>query len=352
MEEERVYTYSEVVARLRRKLLEYFGRLAESLAGEDEAEEVPDLGRPGLCSSGVAHRGLFGRVGVVDGGSGVVALNVGYVGVVSAVGVVVESNRVVERVVAEPLVVPEDPGELQLFESVSQVESAVDKAREALVFEVARRVAERGVDLLVVDGPLVPYGALAKRVVAGSVAEEKAWLRYRRAVLDLHEYTAGSRVSVVGFVKRPRSRYIARLRGFRGFDHVVLSRTLKPGEYYPEPPLDLGAHLQLFHEPEVAELVSRVRPRVTYLRLTDFTPPSRVDFGNLTVDYKAVLAYLYTTRTREGIPYVVMKADEEAKITRKLIRELYDDALHEYIVKYVRDRPDMLVPLLPEYGGL
>lgn len=349
MEEERVYTYSEVVARLRRRLVDYFGQLAESLVSEEPREEVVFPVEPGVCST--AGKPFFGRIGVVDGGSGVVALNVGYVGVVSAVAVVIEGNRVVDRVVADPLIVPEDPAELPFFESESQVASIVDKVREALVFETATRVAEKGVDLLVVDGPLVPYGALAK-IVTASRAEERAWARYRRAVLALHERTSSGGVSVVGFVKRPRSRYIARLHGLRGFDHVVLSRVLRPGEYYPEPPLDLSMHPELFHDPDVVEIVREVVPRTTYLRLVESAPPSRVDFGRLSVDYRAILSYFYSTRTREGVPFAVMKADEEAKITRKLIRELYDDVLHEYIVKYVKNKPYMLVPLLPEYGGL
>lgn len=349
MEEERVYTYSEIVARLRRKLLEYFGGIAESLRGEDLVGAKLASIKPGSCMA--CQGGVFERIGVVDGGSGVIALNVGYVGIVSAVGVVIENNRVVERVVVEPYVIPEDPGELYLFESLSLVESVIDKAREALVFETAKRVVERDVDLLVVDGPLVPYGALAK-IVTESTAEKRAWLKYKKAVLELYEQVSRLGTYAVGFVKRPRSRYIARLYGLKGFDHVLLSRILRPGEYFPSPPIDLGAYSHLFHEPEVAEIISEMRPRVTYLRLTSSTPPSRVDLSSSVLDHGVVLAYIFGTRTREGMPFVIMKADEEAKITRKLIKELYDDVLHEYVVKYVKNRPELLVPLLPEYGGL
>ena len=41
-----------------------------------------------------------------------------------------------------------------------------------------------------------------------------------------------------------------------------------------------------------------------------------------------------------------------AKIPRRLVRELYEDILHDYIVEYVKDNPNLLIPLLPEYGGL
>lgn len=345
-----MYTYSEVVARVRNKLLEYFGKLVEVIPGGRQIDTGLFVTGVSASCTRVPSTG-FSRVGVVDGGSGVMALNVGYVGVVSAVGIIIEANRVVERIVAEPSVIPENPADLVQFESPSAVESIVDKVREALVFETAKRIAERGVDLLVVDGPVVPYGALAKKPL-GLHEEEVAWLRYRSAVLELHKYATRRGVNLVGFVKRPRSKYIARLQNVSGFDHVVLSSVLKPGEYYPEPPLGLADHLHLFHEPEVAEIVGELKPRITYLKLTDSTPPSRVDFGHLAVDYRAVLSYFYATRTREGVPYVIMKADEEAKITKKLIRELYDDVLHEYIVRYVKNRPDMLVPLLPEYGGL
>ncbi len=348
-EEEEVYTYSEVIARIRDKLRGYFRLLAGQVVDElFNSEALPvDL----LKSRVSWELPGFHRVGVVDGGSYIVSLNIGYIGIVASIGIILEDNRVAGRIVADPVIVPHDPSELSYYESANLIHSVVDKVREALVFENAARILERGVDLLVVDGPLIPYGAIAKKLV-GTKSELEAWKRYHEAVLDLHHRSRGSSTSIVGFVKRPRSRYIALIKGVRGFDHVILSRILEPGEYLPEPPLELGNYPGLFHDRDIASLVAEIKPKTVYLRLTSSSPPYRVDFGSLVVDYRDILSYLYSNRTREGIPYIIMKADEETKITRKLVRELYEDILHDYIVEYVKDNPNLLIPLLPEYGGL
>lgn len=351
MEEEKVYTYSEIISRIRRNLLEYFDDIAklveERLRAPEDKPVIP--GKIGSCIE--LEPSFFNRIGVVDGGSGVIALNIGYIGIVSAIGIVIEENKVVERVVADPVIIPESPELLEEFEESSSIESIVDKTREALVFETALRLTGRDLDLLIIDGPLAPYGAIAKRTIESDL-EEKAWERYRKAVLSLHGETGRRDLGVIGYVKRPRSTYIMRLHGQRGFDHVYLSRVLKPGEYYPDPPLDLSQYTKLFHDPEVAGLVSALRVKTIYVRLQESTPPSRVDLGYNVKDYRSVLSYLYATRTREGIPYPVMKADEETKLTRRLIKDLYEDVLHECIVKYVKNKPYMLIPLLPEYGGV
>lgn len=349
--EEKTYTYSEIISRIRKRILDYFDRVA-SLVDERLLihEEKPfGLGKAGSCRE--IKPGFFNRIGIVDGGSGIMALNVGYIGIASAIGIVIEDNEVVERAIAEPVVVPEDPVLLDEFEESSAVESILDKTREALVFETACKIVTKDLDLLIIDGPLAPYGALAKKTMQTKL-EENAWERYKKAVLKLHEEAGSKEQSVVGFVKRPRSTYIMRLFGQHGFDHVYLSRIIKPGEYYPNPPLNLSQYTYLFHDPEVSELISSVCIMTTYLRLLESTPPSRVDLGCGVTKYENVLSYLYSTKTREGIPYPIMKADEEAKITRRLIKELYEDALHEYIVKHVKNKPYMLLPLLPEYGGV
>jgi len=334
--------------------LSYISKLAEVL----EENRIPHRdsrvgGEPVAIrkSSVNGGRGLYERVCVVDGGSSIFPLNAGYVGVVVAVAVLIEESRVADRIIAEPEIVPGDPRELDAYETLDLISSVVDKVREALVFETAVKALKWSPELLIVDGPIIPYGALAK-IVARTRSEFEAWERYRSAVLKLHGEASSKSVDVIGFVKRPRTRILARRAGFRGFDHVYLSRVLEPGEYAPDPPQRVAELKEYFHEPEVLEVVEKADLRFTYLRLTSSTPPFRVDFAHTARDYRDVLAYLYRTRTREGIPYPVMKADEDTKITRKLARELYEDILHTYAVERARGDPRKLIPLLPEYGAV
>ncbi len=348
LREEVWYTDPVLVVKVREKLVEFLSAVPKTLR-EDSAAGLSDVARGRVdVSSGWWPR----RVGVVDGGSNIVSLNAGYLGIVAAMGIVIEDNHVVERIVAEPEIVPPRPEDLAMYETIDQVSSVVDKVREAMVFETACRLLEKDLDLLVVDGPLIPYGALSK-IVTGTEYERRALERYRNAVLELHRRSVGGSTSVIGFVKRPRSKYLHRVLSTEpSFDHVLLSRVLREGEFLPDPPRDVPAVAEWFHDVEILELVERIRPRFTFLRLVESSPPYRVDFGYLAHSYRDILSYLYAARTREGIPYIVMKVDEEVKITRKLLRELYEDALHSCITKYLSQGFSKLIPILPEYGGL
>lgn len=348
--EEEVYTYSEVVAKLRRKVIDYLEKIVAVL--RESGEKI--LEKPGGSCSATGlipiNGSSFKRIGVVDGGSNIISLNIGYLGLVVAIGIIIEDNNVVNRVVAEPEIIPSDPRELGEYETPELVNSVVEKVREALVFETAYKMLDHELDLLVIDGPLIPYGALGK-IVVKSRSEYVALTRYRYNVVELYNRGSKTGIPIIGFVKRPRSKYLARKMGLKEFDHVILSSFLRPGNYYPKPPEMIEAKREYFHTEEIFELVNSIKPYYTYLRLTDTTPPYRVDFL-FTKNYEAILSYLYHTRTREGIPYIIMKADEETKITRKLVRELYEDALHNCIVKYLKKKPELLTPLLPEHGGL
>lgn len=347
-EEENIYTYSEVIKAIRNKLKEYFRGLAH-IPSEPESIESTYESFILSFNKGVVNREKWfpERVGVVDGGSSVISLNIGYIGIAVALGLIIDNNRVTNRVFIEPEIVPCKPSEIHLYESIEVIESIIDKIRESLVFETCLKLLENNLDLLVIDGPLIPFGALAK-ITIGSLEETNALMRYRSSVSKLHESLNNRDTSLIGFVKRPRSRYLANYFKLNSFDHVFLSNIVKPGEYYPDPPVKYDE--RMIHDESIAYIVKVVEPSFTYMRFTYSTPPYRIDFGSLKTSYRNVLSYLYHNRTREGIPYIVMKADEEAKITRKLIRDLYEDVLHDIINEYVRHNRASLVPLLPEYG--
>ena len=349
-EEEVITTSPILIGALRDKLIKYFDALATMALSKSEVmlSKGFRVGRAGKESSWLPR-----DVVVVDGGSSVIPLNMGYMGICAAIAIHISSNRVAGRYVAEPLIIPSDPRDITMYETLDQTTSVMDKVREALVFELASNVVKRvKPDLLIIDGPLIPYSALAKRVVS-SRDELEALRRYKDAVLRLLKISSDEDVNVIGFVKRPRSMFLYRL-GISNeaiYDHVYLSRVMSPGEYFPDPPLRLPASEELFHEEEILELVRRINPRFTFLRFTYQTPPYRIDLGYLNRDYYDVFSYLYLVRTREGIPYPVMKADEETKLSRKLMKELYEDVLHHYISKLVSGGVKLdIIPVLPEYG--
>lgn len=347
-EEEVVGVSGELVLRLRESLERFLRELSTYSIGKSRsASRNIGPGRISRDSYWAPH-----RIVVVDGGSNIISLNAGFIGIVASVGVVIEGNSVVKRLIGGPRIVPSRPRDLIHYDSLSLISGVVDKLREALVFELALKALEYEPDLILVDGPIIPYSALAKRVL-NTADELEAFKEYKRNVLELHKRSKNLGVSVTGFVKRPRSSflYASRLLDERVFDHVFLSTRLKPGEYYPSPPTRIPVIKELFHEPEVLDIADAIKPAYTFMRFTESTPPYRIDFGYLSRSYEEVLAYLYFNRTREGIPYPIMKADEETKISRKLIRELYEDVLHS-VIFMVKEPLDYLISLLPEYGGI
>ena len=99
---------------------------------------------------------------VVDGGGSVAPLNMGYIGICAAIAIHISNDRVAGRYVAEPSIIPSDPRDITMYETLDQITSVMDKVREALVFELASDVTKRvKPDLLIIDGPLIPYSALA-----------------------------------------------------------------------------------------------------------------------------------------------------------------------------------------------
>jgi len=351
-EEEIVSISPVLVSKLRDRLLKYFSDLADISIQESRTNSHHVI--HGSKGSVRDPSWFPSKIVVVDGGSSVIPLNIGYLGLCAAVAVHISGNRVAERLVADPIFIPEDPVDIVVYETMDQIMGVVDKVREALVFELAKEALERfNPELLIIDGPLIPYSALAKRVV-GTRDEEDALNKYRGAVVELLKASANRGVNVIGFVKRPKSMFLYRLGIINKmiYDHIYLSRHLKPGEHYPGIPLKLPATQQLFHDEQIRKLMEAISPSFTFMRFNMQTPPYRIDFGPLNVSFHDILSCLYATRTREGIPYSIMKADEETKFSRKLIKELYEDVLHHYISKLISSgvKPD-IIPVLPQYGG-
>ncbi len=353
-EEEKIYTNPNLVYLIREKLIEFFNNIASSCIESTTIGEC--LNRLRYLKERVNIGDWYPRrIGIVDGGSTTISLNSGYIGIAAAIGIVVDNNNVVDRIIAEPIIVPEKADELSFFPTQLDIDSVIDKLRESLVFETSATLLSRGVDMIIIDGPLAPYSALG-RIVAFEDIEKKALKRYRDAVLKFHKISHEYDIDVIGFVKRPRSRYLKKMHSecsIDFFDHVLLAMLLNDGEFFPSiTPAEIIPEPDIVGRPEIRELIESVKPRFVFMRFSSSMPPYRVEFGHIESDFRDILGYLYSSRTREGIPYVIMKVDEEVKMSRKLVRDLYEDVRHEYIVKFGWRGYDTLIPVLPEFGGI
>lgn len=311
-EEEEVKTYSELVDMIRselsRHMREELERFSRTISGVRLGGGLLRIGHGGVPDLGV--------VGAVDGGSGVLSLADRDLGFAAALAVV-DRGRGYERRLARPRILVQMEGE-----GDGEFEDRLDMERETMVLDLASAVLEE-VDVLVVDGPLI----LVKRGrVSGDYVASLARLLRRAGELGR---------AVVGFVKRPRSRLLEELSGHGLYDREGLGALLERYSAYPWPPMTPRGE----------------RVRVTYVKAVEPPAPGvfRIDIPPHMDDgsVERVLEYLVSTADPLlGVPAILMKADEEVKVHRRLIADLY----RECFEAVSGGDPRLWSPVLPRYG--
>ena len=168
--------------------------------------------------------------------------------------------------------------------------------------------------------------------------------KYTEHMLTLHETCRRKGVLLVGFVKRVRSKFLTGRTPYVevGLNNRISELLSRQRQVYD----NLLAEYFL----EFREYFPKVLPTVCYKDLpnllTSFVlvktsrslPPYRVDFGGALVSDNRVnedeclraLNFLCRETTTEGIPYCILKVDEEVKLSRALMSDLYDDIVHKY----------------------
>ena len=300
--EEEIKTYPELVKRIREKL--------ERKLSEKASEFSKSLSKivESIQGRAVGDRWRFDKIAAADAGSSTIILGDTMIAIVAALYVKLDGSRF-ERGLADPIIL-----EQELNERDERFMARVDEMRETMLMRIAERAVE-GVDLLMVDGPLIPIPQFGKE--------------YVEAVKRLVERCEERGVALAGFVKRPQQRFISKELNLRSKfrDSTILSAVLSAGECYPWPPRD--------------HYVRRVRLtfRYTYLKTISDRRilPFRVDFPSYISDETAesVLSYILSTcDPMRGVPAMVMMADEEVKLSKRLIRDLYAEALESIISRF------------------
>ena len=315
-EVEEVKTYSEIVVSLREELQRYMGREAERFSLDMEAINAEAL-RPLRVDP--ARQREFRSVAAVDGGSGILSFADKEVGFIAAIAVIDDGKQHVRRI-AKPKILTQQEGEEE-----GEFSDRLDVERETLLIELARKITN--VDLLIIDGPLIPRPKYTGE-----------YLLQLKSLIDESEKDGRM---LVGFVKRPQSRFLVTEEfGGRGFyDRTILSAILERGEAYPWPP-------------RVRELKSVPAAKYTYLRLMDPPSPSvfRLDFPAYLDDEGIHDILSYVLRTSDpvlGVPALLMKADEEVKISKRLVAELYRECFENLVGRL---DPKLWSPLAPRWG--
>jgi hypothetical protein len=286
MWKEEVTTYSGLIGLLRERITSYVRR------GIERAKALRDAIR--LVGEPVEVDGRLwrGSVGAADGSSAILPFADRDVGFISAITVVDDGKSYHRRFRGDLITQREDEGD-------GEFSDRLDLEREEMMLALAAESAN-DTSLLIVDGPLVPRPKYSGEYI----------LQLKRLISEAEK--AGT--ALVGFVKRPQSSFLEELRETGLTDRAGLYMVLEEGQVYPWPPRK--------REERGFEAL------YTYIRLAP--PPSA---GVFRVDAPAwmgedelfeVLRHIAATSDPvKSVPAILSKADEEVKMSRRLVRELY-----------------------------
>ncbi len=359
---------SRAIVALREALLRYLESLADTI---DERVDSPEAGEVRALLGDPVDARIPEDVSIpaaaADGGSAVYSLSSASLGVCVALSVQLKVGGYVERGRALTAVVPQDPAQA-VGMNPKEVEVVLSPLREALVARAAEAAVKGELGekpaLVILDGPLIPPESvgLAVRVGEHLKLAREAVETYLDAHSSLLRAAREEGVSLVGFVKRPRSHYLSLISGRRGAtlsDSAIASGVLtEVGQLAPYKPIELWeAELDsIIGYPEVRETIEPGSISFAFVRTSRRRPPFRVDFGNLAEplsDPRLVAGYLVATADSEGIPLPVVKADESVKVSRRVARDVYLESLRRLIARAARSGAStrrVIQLLTPMYG--
>ena len=200
--------------------------------------------------------------------------------------------------------------------------------REAKLYETALSFIEshNGVELLLLDGPLAFSNWWS---MSGSKDDR---LRLISSINRVIEKCQDKNITLAGIVKRPSARYLVYILDLQRKtdlpDSYLLHHTLMPGErteiFSPRAAVRKTVRNAPFMDSISCPIYSfYCRPSKDW----DITPV-RVDIPAFSLDYLEDIAdYCYSSSYWSGIPLPILRADEEVKITKRFIREVYGDLI-------------------------
>lgn len=206
-------------------------------------------------------------------------------------------------------------------EGYFRARDVVSLVRENLIFQLAiDEVKNRDPDLIVVDGPLIIRDVFLR------FKGLKSFEDFLNSVKELNKVSKKKKVPVIGFVKRPQSKFFIRTKDFSNEisdlrDPVFLDLFLKKGNFFPNPPI--GPKVKSFKEVSSKYYYTYFKPR----EKSEY-PPFRVDFNSPALkDHKKWLKWFLENSgpSTNGIPYPLHKVDKEVKVKEILSNHLYKE---------------------------
>ncbi len=236
-------------------------------------------------------------------------------------------------------------------DSLNNFRGLVDIRREAMLYETACGYLEHHPDIEVVfiDGPLAFSNWWAK------IGEESDRQRLINAINKLLSMCHRLGIVVAGVVKRPTARHLVHFLGLERetdyTDAFIMLHALEAGErtevFSPKTGLRMATRRSPLMDAVDAPIYS------CYLRTNREwqTPPIRIDMPAYCLDeLDNVANYCYATSYWNGLPLPIVKADEEVKVTKRFIADVYSEALSR--VGRVSGEMSQLAPYWGESGWM
>lgn len=278
---------------------------------ESSRKVVEEVWRRGNFST-IAKGTKFSRVAGADASSYSFPLSSRFLAVVSAVIYRLPSAR---RFFIPPIVF-----EIPHLISDEKFGEILCLRREAFMYQTASEFLKRhggDVELILVDGPLVFSGWYS------GIGEERDRRKLSSNVNELLNLCEEGGIAIAGVVKRPTARYYLKCLGLEEetslSDSAILVHILKR-----------GGRTELFSP--ASPFMDRIDFLIDsfYARLSniEIVSPVRIDIPKFSRSHVDDIAgYCYRTAFSFGLPLLIIKADEEARLTVDFMREIYGEAL-------------------------
>lgn len=309
---------SNLFLSIRNLLMEKVSRDVE--ADTPKVKELTGHIRRELTFQEMRKREPFRDVAGADAGSQVLPLASRRYAVISALVYSLPSGR---RFFLEP-----ESISFPYSEAGQRLNGIVNVRREAKLYETARRFveAEPGVELLLVDGPLAFSNWWS---MAGLEGDRQRLIGSIRGLLGL---CRDEGVVVAGVVKRPSARYMVYNMGLQEEtdlpDSFLLLQAMGPGErtdiFSPRAAIRRAVRTSHFMDAIGCPIYS------FYGRFSNewSIPPVRIDLPAFSLGYlEDVADYCYCSSFWGGIPLPIVRADEEVRVSKRFIAEVYGDLL-------------------------
>jgi len=332
---EEVTTYSKLSLSIRSRLLNYVSEIVDKSMRQRVATDKIQFLSQYIAKA--EPRRVFETYASIDAASGVLSMNIGFIGLYGSLAVIFPDLK--RFFTSESFgIFPENPGELTKFSSPHIFNLALDIRREKSLIVTAIELArEYNVELILLDGPLIPPFNVPMK--GDWILARREYVDYVSKLMELIDVCKELGVSLSGFVKRPKSKILVNcsigdvlrpLVGSNVFDHVIADFILREkGEFFPIINGKLDSVALEFNG-------RKINVSFVFLKTSRSTSPYRLDIANTAGDKKPtdIISFILSDLTSEGIPFSILKVDEEVKMSKRLMKELYDDVVHSIAYKY------------------